>query len=110
MNIVIAPDGSMKFIVDDDSRQLLSMGNSEVRRASHVEPFDPVLRFTFHVLRSVFSDKGRVSEWTRSWQCYWQVNMSPSNGPTFGVFRHRRDALAAEVKWLTENRYSEKVS
>jgi hypothetical protein len=76
MDIIITADGNLRFIYNDDAAELLSEGTAQINRASHVEP-------------------GAGG---------WMVDMSPVNGPKFGPFTLRADALAAEVNWLQEHR------
>lgn len=76
MDIIITADGNLKFIYNDAAAELLNEGTAKIERASHVEP-------------------GAGG---------WMVDMSPVNGPTFGPFPLRAEALAAEVQWLQENR------
>ena len=69
-----------------------------VSRASHVEPDNVVLRFCFHVLRQWLGDKGRMSDFTRSWSCLWRVNMEPVGGPILCTrYYDRSQAINAEV-------------
>ena len=74
MNIVVAPDGSMRCVYGE-AVDLRALGRIEVRRASHVEP----------------DDGGR-----------WHADLSPVGGPVLGPFARRSDALAAEARWLDE--------
>lgn len=69
----IAPDGTVRFIYDDDLRDLLSLGEANISRASHVEP------------------KGLK----------WEASMV--GGPVLGPFDTRQEALAAERSWLNDN-------
>lgn len=69
----IAPDGSITMIYNDELAGLLTLGQSEIRRASHVEP-----------------EPGGG----------WAADMSPVGGPTLAGFALRSEALAAEVEWL----------
>jgi len=73
--IVIAPNGTMRFIYDDKLRPLLETGAARIDRASHVEP-----------------------QGTK-----WQADMAPVGGPVLGPFDTRQAALDAEVAWLNEN-------
>ncbi len=68
-------NGQLSAIYSDDLASLLTLGQSKIRRASHVEP------------------------------CLggWQADLSPVSGPVLGPFPLRSEALAAEVKFLEEN-------
>ena len=75
--IDVAPDGTARCIYDDDFADFIrSLGNVTITRASHVEP----------------TAEGE-----------WEADMSPAGGPVLGPFRLRREALAAERKWLLTN-------
>ena len=69
----IAPDGEIMFIYNDDLAGLLTLGQAEISRASHVEP-EPAGG--------------------------WAADMSPVAGPKLTGFTLRSEALAAEVEWL----------
>ena len=72
MLIVIAPDGTLQMIYEDDLAELLSAGPFETERASHVEP----------------AEGGG-----------WSATMVTS-GKVLGPFSLRREALAAEAQDL----------
>ena len=79
IEIFITPDNQLQFIHDDSLAVLLeSMGVRRDQRASHVEP-DP--------------DRPGM----------WMVDLSPIAGKLLmlGPFKLRREALDAEVKWLS---------
>lgn len=72
---IIVKNNTIKFVYDDNLTGLMNHGKSETKRASHVEPCDGG----------------------------WEVDLSPVNGPKFGPFNKRNDALKAEVDWLMNN-------
>ena len=71
--LTITSTGEVQFIWDDQLQLLLELGQTDVRRASHVEP-------------------------TQDGQ--WTADLSPVNGPILGPYRFRRQALNAELDWL----------
>jgi hypothetical protein len=73
----ISADGRLRFVWDDRLADLVNAGETRVRRASHVEP--------------------APGGWG------WIADLTPSGGPVVGPFRLRREALAAEVRWIQEN-------
>jgi hypothetical protein len=76
--IIVAPNGMLRFIYDDDIASLLQdVGALSIARASHVEPLP---------------DGGG-----------WTADMSPVNGPVLGPFPSRIEALDEEVCWLNEH-------
>lgn len=75
LELAISPDGSVRFIYDDEAACLLEEGKVEIRRASHVEP------------------EGMT----------WVADMSPVNGPRLGPFKTRKEALEAEHSWLIQH-------
>lgn len=74
MQLAIRPDGTATAIYGEEI-QLDAIGETSIRRASHVEP----------------SPGGG-----------WLADMSPVSGPVLGPFPRRSDALAAEMEWLSE--------
>ena len=72
---IIVGDGQARFIYDDSLRGLMSLGKTNIKRASHVEPIG-----------------GK-----------WQADMSPIRGPILGPFNLRSEALEAETNWIKEN-------
>jgi hypothetical protein len=76
--VTIDPRGALRFIFRDELVDLLDAGQSNITRASLVEPTD---------------------------DCRWEADLSPVNGPTLGPFRTRGEALAAEVNWLWRHGY-----
>jgi predicted GIY-YIG superfamily endonuclease len=65
----------IKAIYDDRLRFIQSIGDVEIKRASHVEP-----------------------QGTK-----WIADMSPSNGPVLGPFDTRSQALKEEQEWLIKS-------
>lgn len=43
------------------------------QRFSEIIPVNPDARRLFRLLRWVFGEEGRVSEWTRRWRCQWEA-------------------------------------
>ena len=77
MYITIMPNGTLKFIYDDQLKPLLSEGKAIIKRVSHVEP-TPDNR--------------------------WQADLSPVvPGTILGPYNTRREALQAEVEWINNN-------
>lgn len=98
ITVFIDEDG-MTFLMDENVK--LFEGEGEVRRASHVEPDGFVFRIAFHALRTIFGDKGRMSDFTRSWKTLWRVDTSPVGGPILPKrYRNRQEAIEAEIEFL----------
>lgn len=72
ITVFIGPDGTVRFVWDDELAELLPLGTSAITRASHVEP----------------TPLG------------WTADMGPSGGERLGPFPLRGLALAAEHQWL----------
>lgn len=102
MRIVIESDGTTRMI-DSPLVAALQLGVAAKRRASHVLPANHLLRSVFRRLRDRYGETGVVAWFTRRWPCRWIADLSPVSGPSFGPFRHRADAIAAEVDWLDRN-------
>jgi len=74
-DVIVAPDGTVRFIYDDDLASMLQdVGALSVARASHVEPL---------------SDRGG-----------WTADMHPVGGCILGPFETRGQALSEEIDWL----------
>lgn len=41
------------------------------QRYSEIIPLDPLPRLLFRLLRFLFGEQGKVSDWTRSWRVIW---------------------------------------
>jgi len=104
----------IKFSIDESTAnvrfllthqgQLFLDGESIVRRASHIEPSNMLLRVLFIALRGIVDDSSRIAEWTRTWNCAWRVNLIPVNGPVIDhQWLNRADAIQFEIEWLNVN-------
>jgi len=95
--------GNSLFLVNDLTRSLI-YEESVIKRASFVEPSNPLLRLTFLLIRFTCGEDGTMGEWTRTWICQWRVNLGPVKGPVLAErWINRQDAIDAEVSWLEEN-------
>jgi len=70
--LLIAPDGSIRFLYHDALALLLREGDASLFRASHIEPIGSA----------------------------WFADLSLVDGPTLGPYPLRADALRAEQEWL----------
>ena len=75
MELIIDPTGDTRCVYNEQIN-LASLGELNIRRASHVEP----------------NDQGK-----------WIADMSPVEGPTLGPFDSRSIALEAEQRWLSQH-------
>lgn len=101
--IKLDEDGAMRFLVNEDTAGFVTT-DSQVRRASHVEPDSLILRGVFHTLRFMFGEKGRMAQFTRIWPCIWRTNLAPSGGPILpDRWRDRNQAIEAEIAYLNEH-------
>ena len=110
---IIEENGDLTFLVTPAAAAFVTP-DAVVSRASHVEPDNILLRIVFRILRTVLGDKGRMSEFTRSWPCLWRVNTAPVGGPvltwkhiggdsdTVARFSVRQNAIDAEVIFLNK--------
>lgn len=78
--LYIQNDGTIRGVYSDSFAPLLTQGEVQLKRASHVEP-------------------GRDNKGV---PC-WYADLSPSGGPTLGPFYLRSQALKSEVEWLNKN-------
>jgi hypothetical protein len=131
MTFVIDEKGDMLFLVTEAIEGSMFAREADIRRASHVEPANWALRVLFHILRRFLGDKGRMSDFTRRWNCLWRVNTKPMGGPvltwshvystkqmrsmartecgitfpelfSIATWRDRRDAIDTEIEFLNQ--------
>lgn len=105
--IKIDAGGNAKAINGPEAAAVLAkVGGGRVakRRASHVLPEGWLTRQAFRLIRWALGESGRAAAWTRTWGCRWRAHLSPSNGPTFGPYSERSDAIKAELAWLGAHR------
>ncbi len=69
------------------------------KRVSRIVPESLLLRWLFLLLRWLFSDDGKVANWTRRWRCRWRVVI---DGKVVGVFEDRREAILFEKKKIVQ--------
>lgn len=79
VGIVVEATGRLRFIWDDTLAGIAELGETEVRRASHVEPTGG-------------------NRWTG-----WNADLAPVGGPSLGPFATHGAAIRAEREWLTAN-------
>lgn len=101
--------GAVTFIIaDGDCTYLMTeaapvIEGAVTARASHVYPRNVVLRTLFRILRFWLGDKGRMSDFTRSWDCEWIVDTTPVGGPILStIYYDRKQAINAEVVFLNQ--------
>lgn len=103
MVVSIDDEGTVRFLITEESQVFVS-AESVVRRASHVEPWNLMLRLVFRILRKIGGEHSKLANWTRTWPCWWRVNLSPVNGPIIPIeFASRATAIEFEVDWLEKN-------
>ena len=96
ITITIGQDGTARTVGANILTD--SLGATEKRRASHIEPVSVLLRVAFSVIRWVVKDDSPAASWTRNWKCCWRVNIV--DGPTWGSYENRMEAIADEVGYL----------
>ena len=78
----IAPNGTLRFLWDDNLAPLLHLGEASLQRVSHVEPSGSA----------------------------WVADMTHVGGSVLGPFVLRKEALAAERNWLQLHGLGRRVS
>ena len=100
VTFIIAENGDCTYLMTEAAPVI---EGAVSKRASHVEPDNFFLRILFHALRQYLGDKGRMSDFTRSWRCLWRVNMEPVGGPILCTrYYDRQQAINAEVVALNK--------
>lgn len=100
--LTIDENGDQVFLKTDSADVFLEQGEVITKRASHVFPELFWKRLAFRILR-ILGDRGRVAQWTRTWQGPWLVDTKPTAGVVLsGRWMNRQDAIDAEVIFLNE--------
>ena len=106
LRITLRKDGTTAIVSHPAYHKAIVRGLSEALgevtkrdRAGHVYPSSFVLECGFRALRKLFSDSGRIAEWTRGWDCDWKVVLMDGTRLR-GMFETRRDAIRAEVAYI----------
>ena len=107
ITIVISNDGQSRLGVGEDAHRILGrMGIVVRKRASHIRPRQPLLRWLFILIRFVCNDDKRFKplvKWSRTWKCKWMVDLRKSGGRLVGPFAERLVAITYEVQWVNAN-------
>ena len=85
----------------EDIKSALNLDEISTKRVSHIYPVNPFLKVVFIFLRSIFSDNGKVAEWTRNWKCFWTIYI-PKRG-YYGVFKNRAEAIKVEKELIWQS-------
>lgn len=76
-----------------------TIGSQRRQRFSEIVPTNPLLLIAFRMLRLMFGENGRASDWTRQWRCEWiGIILIESNRGRTMVSRSRQ----AIVDWEHE--------
>ena len=81
--LIIRRDGRMEWL---NPPPFAVPAKTKRKRYSEITPTNPFLFVAFRLLRLAFGEKGRVSDWTRSWRCEWRMEILHS-----GLTRISRD-------------------
>lgn len=96
---IVIKNSVITGFADEVSFEGHDVENIQKQRVSHIIP-KPILKsIIFKIMRSIFPEKGRVSEWTRGWSCKWLVIIDKEQ---FGPFVNRDDAIYFEKQKIYE--------
>lgn len=109
LRVRITPDGMLFLSHPALVRLIRAGGDTETIRISHVEPVNLSLRRCFRLLRFCFGDYGRVADWTRTWECFWRVDFSPSGGVVHTVDAEGRPFRSHAAAVLFERPFAEAI-
>ena len=104
VEIIIGKGGQTRAIYSPTASRLLStLGTTETRRASHVEPTAELGEAALREL--VKANPGTTPDAIRALlpTDAWWADLTPVGGPVLGPFHERDVALAAELTWLQAN-------
>ena len=102
-DILIEADGTIAHIYDDDMRDLFVGERAETRRASHVEPASAVSSWTEGWIADMRPSGGKIlTQWIGDLGYNYCESLPPFlDGRPFET---RAEALAAELRWLRQER------
>lgn len=89
-------DGSVEILGDVPSGLKV---HGVTRRFSEILPTHPALRLLFKLLRLVFSERGPIADWTRSWSCEWEARILMGN---LRGTRRTHQSRATLIAWEQE--------
>jgi hypothetical protein len=76
--IITIRRGGTALMLAEDASFLSRVGPVCRERYSHIWPRSFALRAAFRFLRGLTSERGVISNWTRTWQCVWEVRLAAS--------------------------------
>lgn len=74
-------------------------------RYSEITPLNPWLCIAFRLIRFLFGENGRVSDWTRGWQCIWMAHILMGEHKDEAQVSQYRDAL---ITWEHEKFFTKR--
>ena len=90
--------GGTALALTEDASILSRVGRVTRKRYSHIWPRSFALRAAFRFMRRLTSERGVISNWTRTWCCVWEVRLAASPS----VVRHTGDRAAC-IEWERNN-------
>ena len=98
----IKRDGTMEFLGNPPPS--FPVHDAQRSRFSEIVPVRMNLRILFRILRFLFGEEGKVSNWTRRWPCLWlcTILLGPRRGTKKGGTN--RDALVNWERNIWKNR------
>ena len=81
LTVTIDENGDLLYLKTSEHDIFAEMGEVVTKERPTWNRATFWLRVAFHILRTSFSDKSRIAEWTRGWSCSWRVNTAPVGGP-----------------------------
>ena len=98
--ITIRTDGTIQALHDDRLIGLYRQGQTTLRRASHVEPWEELSEDAVEWLKA---NRGIDLNAGEELNADWWADLQPVNGGVLGPFTTRTAALAAEEDWINKN-------
>jgi hypothetical protein len=105
---IIINNGKIEIFEDEFKNSPLKsiLENSNVierKRISYIYPQNLILRVIFKTLRKLFGDNGKIADWTRNWECKWQIEIldeNKSEKKIFKGFKDRKIAIDFEKNYI----------
>lgn len=90
---ILIKNGIVSGFADEVSFKGFDVIDYEKKRVSHLIPASFIKKIVFIIIRAVFSEQSKITEWTRHWHCSWLVVIDQKY---YGPFEDRQDAIRFE--------------
>ncbi len=111
IKIIIDKHGNIIWFKEEKTKALLKnleLKKKQEERVSYISPQNIILRILFKIIRKIFKNNEKIIQWTRSWNCKWQVEI-PEIKLVKKNFTDRQKAIEFEKEIIIKYTLSEKL-